>query len=230
MVEKNSAAKKLEDRQYLVSETPRGEESMGAVIKAVLDPAEIKQRVAASQTKLRAASQGERERNAHLAQVLAGVEKTLAENQQHISRLEEEQGRTLEEFRDLRDVLHDRQTGLWRRLRRCFAPKSYAARADLIARLDGLIFAMTEDGKAPDGGAPTERGTAPAGKRRSWVLRLLWFVPSLAVKALLAIFGALGSFIAEALVARKANSGMPLHLVERKRQRRLAGGADVQIV
>jgi hypothetical protein len=66
------------------------------------DPAEIKQRVAASRSKLSAVAQDERERNAHLLRVLEGVEKTLVQNQRHISGLEENHDRAVEEFRRLR--------------------------------------------------------------------------------------------------------------------------------
>jgi hypothetical protein len=192
---------------------------MAAVFETVLDPAEIKQRVAASRSKLSAVAQDERERNAHLLRVLEGVEKTLVQNQRHISGLEENHDRAVEEFR--------RPPRL---LRRCFCPKSHAARAELIARLDDLISAMAEGGEEPDGDATNERAPAPTHKRRSLVLTVFTLALSLPAKALAAIFDSLGSLIAETLIARKANSGMPLHLVRRKKARRWAGGADVRVV
>jgi hypothetical protein len=203
---------------------------MAAVFETVFDPAEIKQRVAASRSKLSAVAQDERERNAHLLRVLEGVEKTLVQNQRHISGLEENHDRAVEEFRRLRDLLHDRQTRPPRLLRRCFCPKSHAARAELIARLDDLISAMAEGGEEPDGDATNERAPAPTHKRRSLVLTVFTLALSLPAKALAAIFDSLGSLIAETLIARKANSGMPLHLVRRKKARRWAGGADVRVV
>ena len=62
---------------------------------AVFDIAEMKQRVAATGSKLSAAAQGERERSSELLQHLEAVEKTLVQNQQQIRRLEERQGRAL---------------------------------------------------------------------------------------------------------------------------------------
>ena len=203
---------------------------MAAVFDSGLDPAEIKHRVAESQSKLRAVAQDEHERNVRLLQVLEGVEKTLRHNQQQIHSLEKNRDRAVEEFRHLRALLQDKQTGSWRPLRRCFFRKSHAARDDLIARLDGLIFAMTEGDKAPGGEADKERGPAPPPRRRGLVPALFIFVLSLPAKALGAIFGPLGSLVAESLMARKAHSGMPLYLVRRKRTGRWAGGADVRVV
>ena len=121
----------------------------------------MKQRVDATGSKLSAAAQDERERNAHLLQVLKAVENTLAHKQQHMRRLEQEQGRTLEEFQQLRKLLHDMQIGprhlLWRILHR----KSFAARADLIDRLDAIISMMNHDGEE---GADVDSAKEPAAE------------------------------------------------------------------
>lgn len=203
---------------------------MAAVFDEVLDHAEIQQRVAASQSKLRAAAYGERARNTQMLQVLERVEKTLVHNQRCIDSLEDSHDRTLEAFRTLRDLLRDRQMGPLRQLRRCLFRRSYAARADLIARLDGLIAAMTEGGETPGEDAAMERDTATPRGRRGGVAKVLIFVLALPAKALAAVLGFLGSLIAEALVARTASSGLPLHLVRRKRAKLWAGGADARPV
>ena len=176
---------------------------MAAVFDAVFDITDMKQRVDATGSKLSAAAQDERERNAHLLQVLEAVENTLTHDHQHMRRLEQEQGRTLEEFQQLRKLLHDMQIGprhlLWRRLHR----KSFAARADLIDRLDAIISMMNPDGEeAADGDNAKEPAAALARKRPSMVL---------------AFFSFIGSLIAVALVAYKVNSSMPFHLVKRNK-------------
>ena len=193
---------------------------------AVFDTVEMNHRVAASESKLRAVAQDEREHNAQLLGVLESVEKTLEQNQQHIRRLEKKRGRTLEEFQQLRNLLYDRQVGRSRLLRRCLFPKSYAARADLIDRLDVIISTMNpvvEDGA--DGDSAKERDTARARKPTSRVLAFPNFMSSLIAAALVAVLGFIGSLIAEALVARTANSSMPLHLVRRNKTTRREAGA-----
>jgi seryl-tRNA synthetase len=193
---------------------------------AVFDSAEMNHRVAASESKLRAVAQDEREHNAQLLGVLESVEKTLEQNQQHIRRLEEKRDRTLEEFQQLRDLLHVMQFGRSRLLRRYLFPKSYAARADLIDRLDVIISTMNpvaEDGA--DGDDAKEHDTARARKPTRRGLAFLNFMSSLAAVALVAVFGFIGSLIAEALVARKANSSMPLYLVRRNKTMRREAGA-----
>ncbi len=176
---------------------------MAAVFDPVFDITDMKQRVDATGSKLSAAAQDERERNAHLLRVLEAVENTLAHNQQHMRRLEQEQGRALEEFQQLRKLLHDMQIGpqhlLWRILHR----KSFAARADLIDRLDAIISMMNHDGEE---GVDVDSAKEPAAelvrKRPSKILAFPSFV---------------GSLIAVALVAYKVNSSMPFHLVGRNK-------------
>ena len=176
---------------------------MAAVFHAAFDITDMKKRVDATGSKLSAAAQDERERNAHLLQVLEAVENTLAHNQQHMRRLEQEQGRTLEEFQQLRKLLHDMQIGprhlLWRFLHR----KSFAARADLIDRLDAIISMMNHDGEeGADEDSAKEPATALLRKRPSKVLAFL---------------GLIGSLIATALVAYKVNSSLPFHLIRRNK-------------
>jgi hypothetical protein len=188
---------------------------------AVFDSVEMNHRVAASESKLRAVAQDERERGAQVLGVLESVEKTLEQNQQQIRRLEEKRGRTLEEFQQLRNLLHDMQIGRSRLLRRCLFSKSYAARADLIDRLDVIISTMNhvaEDGA--DGDSAKEHDTARARKPTRRGLAFPNFMSSLAAVALVAVFGFIGSLIAEALVARKANSSMPLYLGSRNKTMR----------
>lgn len=188
---------------------------------AVFDTAEMNHRVAASESKLRAVAQDEREHSVLLLGVLESVEKTLEHNQQHIRRLEEKRGRTLEEFQQLRNLLHVMQVRRSRLLWRCLFPKSYAARADLIDRLDVIISTMNhvaEDGA--DGDSAKEHDTARARKPTRRGLAFPNFMSSLAAVALVAVFGFIGSLIAEALVARKANSSMPLYLVSRNKTMR----------
>jgi len=193
---------------------------------AVFDAAEMDHRVAASESKLRAAVQDEREHGAQLLQVLENVEKTLEHNQQQIRRLEEKRDHTLEEFRRLRTLLHDRQIERSRPLRRCLFRKSYAARAGLIDRLDVIISTMSqdaEDGANADGAK--QRDTARARKPARGVLAFLIFLGSLVAVALVAVLGFIGSLIAEALVARKVNSSMPLYLVRPNKTRLREAGA-----
>jgi len=176
---------------------------MAAVFDTVFDISDMKQRVDATGSKLNAAAQDERERNAHLLQVLEAVENTLTHNHQHMRRLEQEQGRTLEEFQQLRKLLHDMQIGpphlLWRFLHR----KSFAARADLIDRLDAIISTMNPNGEeAADEDSAKEPAAAIARERSGMVVTFLSFI---------------GSLIAMALVAHKVNSSMPFHLVKRNK-------------
>ncbi len=125
---------------------------------AVFDIAEMKQRVAATGSKLSAAAQGERERSSELLQHLEAVEKTLVQNQQQIRRLEERQGRALDDFQQLRDPLHDTLKGPPHLLWRCFSPKSFAARADLIVKLDAINSMMNhDDEEGADGKNPAPR-------------------------------------------------------------------------
>ncbi len=154
---------------------------------AVFDIAEMKQRVAATGSKLSAAAQGERERSSELLQHLEAVEKTLVQNQQQIRRLEERQGRTLDEFEQLRDPLHDTLIGPPHLLWRCFSPKSFAARADLIVKLDA-INAMRNPGgeEGADGECAKEAGTARVIKRSGKVLAFSGLIVSLIAVALVA--------------------------------------------
>ncbi len=63
----------------------------------VIDIADMKQRVAATEAKLSTAAQERRKRNARLLDLLDAVEGTLAHKHQQISRLEGERDRALEE-------------------------------------------------------------------------------------------------------------------------------------
>ena len=193
---------------------------------AVFDTAEMNHRVAASESKLRAVAQDEREHSVLLLGVLESVEKTLEHNQRHIRRLEEKRGRTLEEFQQLRNLLHVMQVRRSRLLWRCLFPKSYAARADLIDRLDVIISTMNPVAEVgADGNGASEHDTARPRKPTRRGLAFLKYMSSLAAVALVAVLGFIGSLIAEALVARKANSSMPLHLVRRNKTTRREVGA-----
>ncbi len=170
---------------------------------AVFDIAEMKQRIAATGSKLSAAARDEREGSSQLLQHLEAVEKTLVHNQQQIRRLEEQQGWALEKFQQLRVPLHDTLTGPPHLLWRCFSPKSFTARADLIVKLDAINSMMNHDGEeGAEGDSAKEPATALVRKRPSKVLAFLSLI---------------GSLIAVPLVAYKVNSSLPFHLVRRNK-------------
>jgi hypothetical protein len=183
---------------------------------AVFDIAEMKQRVAATGSKLNAVAQAKQERGAHLLEVLEAVETTLAYNQQHICHLEEKQVHTLEEFRQLECLLHDLQNGRPPLLWRCFYPKSIAARADLISRLEAITSGMSCDGeKGVEGDRVQDPDTAPVHERPGKGMAVLRLVGSLSAMALVGLFSLMGSLIAMTLFTYKVNSSMPFHLISR---------------
>ena len=69
------------------------------------DIAAMKQRVAATEAKLITSAQEGRKRNVRLLGLLDAVEKTVAHKQRQVRRLAEEQGRALEEVKQLRTLL-----------------------------------------------------------------------------------------------------------------------------
>ena len=84
---------------------------------------------------------------------------------------------------------------------------------------------MSGAGSGADGNGAKEHDTACARKPTRRGLAFLSFMSSLAAVALMAVLGFIGSLIAEALVARKANSSMPLYLVSRNKTTRREAGA-----
>lgn len=185
---------------------------------AVFDIAEMKQRVAATESKLSAVAHAKQERSAHLLEVLEAVEATIAHNQQHIGRLEAEQARTLGEFQQLKSLLHDLQNGRPPLLWRCFYPKSHAARADLINRLDAIISGMGRDGAtAAEANRAQDPNTALECERPGKAMAVLSLIGWLIAMALGGLLGLIGSLIAVTLFTYKVNSSMPFHLISRHR-------------
>lgn len=185
---------------------------------AVFDIADMKQRVAATQSKLSESAQDKRERGAHFMTVLAAAEKTLAHNQQHIDRLEREQDRTLDDVTRLRRLLHDMENARRLRLWRCFHPKAVTARAEAIERLDAIIAGLSRDDDAEAGPAASTQlaaATAPQSPGKAPADR--GFLGPLIVRALIALLGLVGSQLALALFTHRVNSSLPLHLVVRRK-------------
>lgn len=174
----------------------------------------MKQRVAATESKLSAVAQAKQERSAHLLEVLEAVETTIAHNQQHIRRLEEEQARTLGEFQQLKSLLHDLQNGRPPLLWRCFYRKSLAARADLINRLEAIIRSMSrDDATAAGANSAQEPNTALECERPGTAMAVLGHIGWLITMALGGLLSLIGSLIAMTLFTYKVNSSMPFHLI-----------------
>ena len=115
---------------------------------AFYDIADLKQRVASREWQFSAMEQEERGRNAQLLEVLEAVEKTLVQNQRYIHRLKKEQGRALQEFKRLRDLLPEMRIDRPNLLRRIFRPSPVAARRELVERLESITSAMTAESGA----------------------------------------------------------------------------------
>ncbi len=131
----------------------------------VTDIANMKQRVAAKEAKLYAAL-GRRKRNARLLDLFDAIEKNLAHRQQQIVRLEEEQGRVLEEVQQLRNLLHDMLTMAESEHER--GPRLPASDHldQLIDRLGTVTSNMNQDAEDGIGGDGTKKPAARSvGKR-----------------------------------------------------------------
>lgn len=126
----------------------------------VVDMADMKHRVAATEAMLSAAAQDGRERDARLLDFLERVEKNLVQKQEQIDRLEKEQSRSLEENRLLRTLLHDMLTMAETTLER----GSRVAAEDLqqlIDRLGNMASLAKQDAEEGAGEASAKDPDAP---------------------------------------------------------------------